>query len=258
MFRPIGIHLVGRNVNLGPVDRETLARFYAASGTAQINWRLGVVSAARTVSQQRRLYRGYKKGLPGYNLAANPAWQRPDGSFGSRHMVQKTGYSYALDLRISGALGWDATHSVLHDFGLRFTVPGEDWHCQAMSHFEQGLPVYWPVESRMEQFVDDWRGQIIHSEPDGLGWAAVAEFVAACRKLVLRRGDKGTPTEFLQNRLNAADTEIAGHPGHWATLAADGDFGRRTEAVVKDFQADEGLTVDGVVGPNTWKALLDD
>lgn len=36
----------------------------------------------------------------------------------------------------------------------------------------------------------------------------------------------------------------------------DGDFGGGTEAAVKAFQKAKGLTVDGVVGPKTWKALF--
>jgi peptidoglycan hydrolase-like protein with peptidoglycan-binding domain len=32
----------------------------------------------------------------------------------------------------------------------------------------------------------------------------------------------------------------------------DGTFGPETEIAVKDFQQSNGLTVDGIVGPNTW------
>jgi peptidoglycan hydrolase-like protein with peptidoglycan-binding domain len=35
----------------------------------------------------------------------------------------------------------------------------------------------------------------------------------------------------------------------------DGDFGRATEAAVKEFQQDHGLNQDGVVGPLTYDAL---
>jgi peptidoglycan hydrolase-like protein with peptidoglycan-binding domain len=35
----------------------------------------------------------------------------------------------------------------------------------------------------------------------------------------------------------------------------DGDFGSVTEGVVKGFQQDNGLAVDGIVGPQTWSAL---
>src|SRR6185503_6253563 len=38
----------------------------------------------------------------------------------------------------------------------------------------------------------------------------------------------------------------------------DGDFGTTTESLVKEFQRSEGLEVDGVVGEQTWAALLDE
>ena len=36
----------------------------------------------------------------------------------------------------------------------------------------------------------------------------------------------------------------------------DGIFGPKTDAAVKAVQTDQALTVDGIVGPITWKALF--
>jgi peptidoglycan hydrolase-like protein with peptidoglycan-binding domain len=36
----------------------------------------------------------------------------------------------------------------------------------------------------------------------------------------------------------------------------DGDFGPTTQTAVEQFQSVRGLTVDGIVGPATWAALL--
>lgn len=39
-------------------------------------------------------------------------------------------------------------------------------------------------------------------------------------------------------------------------LAVDGDFGSRTVAAVRSFQRKRGLSIDGSVGPNTWRVLV--
>jgi D-alanyl-D-alanine carboxypeptidase/Putative peptidoglycan binding domain len=71
----------------------------------------------------------------------------------------------------------------------------------------------------------------------------------------LHRGSAGEPVRWLQRRLN----EIAGPHGHAVLggklLVTDGIFGELTEKVVKAFQANRGLAVDGVAGPRTWEQL---
>jgi GH25 family lysozyme M1 (1,4-beta-N-acetylmuramidase) len=62
----------------------------------------------------------------------------------------------------------------------------------------------------------------------------------------LRTGSTGTDVTALQLLLQE----------HGITVTADGQFGSGTDAAVRSFQSSAGLTVDGVVGPNTWTALV--
>ena len=63
----------------------------------------------------------------------------------------------------------------------------------------------------------------------------------------LRQGDSGQAVEALQSALNDAGAE----------LPETGYFGSMTDAAVQEFQAEHGLQVDGVVGPETYGALGD-
>jgi hypothetical protein len=60
--------------------------------------------------------------------------------------------------------------------------------------------------------------------------------------VVLSQGDSGRSVERVQRDLG---------------IPVDGDFGGRTDAAVKGFQAAVDLGVDGVVGKNTWTKLIE-
>ena len=63
----------------------------------------------------------------------------------------------------------------------------------------------------------------------------------------VKLGSTGPDVALCQERLSA----------HGIACTADGSFGPNTDARVRSFQAGKGLSVDGVVGPGTWRALLD-
>ena len=68
----------------------------------------------------------------------------------------------------------------------------------------------------------------------------------------LQCGDTGTHVVYLQGQLNLAKQRLG---LSFAKLETDGIFGAKTLYAVKDFQVARNLTVDGIVGKNTWKAL---
>jgi peptidoglycan hydrolase-like protein with peptidoglycan-binding domain len=68
--------------------------------------------------------------------------------------------------------------------------------------------------------------------------------IPAYRGLV-RLGSTGPAVVLVQQRLKDRG---------WS-LTVDGDFGPETDAVVRSFQREKHLRVDGQVGPVTWEAL---
>jgi peptidoglycan hydrolase-like protein with peptidoglycan-binding domain len=73
------------------------------------------------------------------------------------------------------------------------------------------------------------------------------------RRSALQRGMTGGLVRELQRHLVAE-----GHLRAADAATGPGVFGPRTETAVKAFQQSEGLPVTGMVGPQTWAALLDD
>ena len=59
---------------------------------------------------------------------------------------------------------------------------------------------------------------------------------------------KGEYVTLLQTKLANKGYDLGSY-------GVDGDFGQMTEKAVKAFQKAHGLTVDGIVGKNTWAAL---
>lgn len=69
---------------------------------------------------------------------------------------------------------------------------------------------------------------------------------------LLQRGSSGTSVLTMQRMLNV----IAVFFTSIKKLDIDGKFGGATESSVKAFQGLFGLKVDGIIGPNTWNAIV--
>ena len=66
---------------------------------------------------------------------------------------------------------------------------------------------------------------------------------------MIGNGDSGNTVKAAQAILEAFGYKCGGY-------GADGIFGSGTESAVKKFQKAKGLSADGIIGPDTWNALL--
>ncbi|WP_199444392.1 peptidoglycan-binding domain-containing protein [Umezawaea beigongshangensis] len=65
--------------------------------------------------------------------------------------------------------------------------------------------------------------------------------------VTFRRGDVGNAVREIQCLINI---------GYYTPeLQVDGEFGTKVDAAVRWYQRCSGITVDGVVGPDTWYQL---
>lgn len=102
------------------------------------------------------------------------------------------------------------------------------------------------------QFGPETRGRVIAFQgAEGLAadgvvgpdtWAALVDIP------LVNENDSGPAVRAVQRLLN----EKFGYN----SVAVDGDFGPITDDTVRDFQAAYDLVVDGLVGPETWQALI--
>lgn len=66
------------------------------------------------------------------------------------------------------------------------------------------------------------------------------------KRTTIKMGSRGSDVIYLQQRLTAKGYGVG---------KIDGIFGIKTLEAVKAFQAENGLTVDGIVGDKTWTTL---
>ena len=174
-----------------------------------------IESGARSMDAQRHLYARWRNGQG--NLAADPDRVIAPGFRGSYHMIQPAdGWAWACDLTRVGPVSWSQVHEVLDGWSLLRTVPGEDWHVQAGRH----------------------TGIFAGPMPPESVWKADRP---AYRLLKVRRPRiRGPYVSWVQERTGAL---------------VDGIYGPGSAEAVADWQANHGLTADGVVGPRTHEKL---
>jgi lysozyme family protein len=101
------------------------------------------------------------------------------------------------------------------------------------------------------------RGNVHRESMVFFGSGLIGSGFVTCRRLIImpssitpwpvvKSGSNGHPIKTLQYLLRAR--------GH--TVGVDGVFGPKTEAAVREFQANHALAADGIVTPMTWAALV--
>lgn len=93
--------------------------------------------------------------------------------------------------------------------------------------------------------MDDFRAEVAkilngNGAPLGLIPSSEPSSVRTIGRPTLRRGMIGPLTKLVQQKIR---------------VTTDGIFGPKTEAVVRQFQRENGLVPDGIVGPKTWKVF---
>jgi hypothetical protein len=104
------------------------------------------------------------------------------------------------------------------------------------------------VDPRTGDTVECFPGEGQKQQPAGAGDCRDECSQGPIPHPTIRRGSKGASVGELQEKLN--NVIVVGVP-----LIVDCDFGPFTDDAVRQFQANEGLDVDGIVGPKTWDAL---
>jgi hypothetical protein len=258
----IDIPTTSKWVRLDELHPRFKTRLTAFFDHPQIRGNVACVSGVRTVAQQQALYDKFKAGKG--NLAANPNYVRPNtgGRWrGSFHMCQSfdpdnpsadVAYGYAVDFRIikkSAISTWEV-NNIAKTFGIYPTVKSEWWHHQPYGIQANGQWGWFPAPA-----LDGTT--YTPPAPEKHPLQIIAEGVERARKQVLRRGSRGEAVKFLQMILENQNIATAKSKKRTRQgIGIDGIFGPGTDRAVRQFQRQESLTQDGIVGPATWKELV--
>ncbi|HMJ26095.1 MAG TPA: peptidoglycan-binding protein [Pyrinomonadaceae bacterium] len=149
---------------------------------------------------------------------------------GSSTMISNHSWGSALDINLNGDLDQRGNNRV--QVGLSRIAPIFNRH-----------KWYWgagfPTEDAMHFELSDQKIRELHAS------GIFGSTGTPPTEGTLSVGDRGQTIKKLQEKLNALG----------ADLTADGIFGPGVHAAVVEFQARNGLTPDGVVGPRTRQAL---
>jgi hypothetical protein len=218
----------------------------------EFNGRAKICSGVRSFADQLYFWNGYQNKLAGkagyshFNLAANPHRKYGGGQWqGSAHMQQPfDNYGHACDIRLSGGLTWEKFVPVAKEYGVCQTVfrpQYEPWHYQWRN--SNGI-FQAPAMTGEKSESKSVKKTKVDLKAVAAAIAILGEQVA---RRPLKRGSRNSAVKVVQERL-AAKGYKCGFP--------DGVWGRKTDKACRQYQRDNGLVVDAIVGIKTWTKLL--
>jgi peptidoglycan hydrolase-like protein with peptidoglycan-binding domain len=234
-----------------PTMQERLQALMEDSG-GKVGWGQGV----RTPQQQLQLFLERNSPDPKGTMTWNGQTYSKNPGMAAAVPPGRSMHEVGLAADMAGDMGWLGAN--VGRFGLMTfaEVNKEPWHVQ---------PVELPKgRQQYEQQGSKWGAypsyNVESKKPDatappanptaGPATSSQAASPTLTPALVARPGDAGPAARVLMEALIARGV----HPD--APASRDANYGADDKELVLQFQRDHGLTVDGVVGPQTWSELL--
>jgi peptidoglycan hydrolase-like protein with peptidoglycan-binding domain len=251
----VGLEVIARARNftgMHPTMQERVRALMEDSG-GKVGWGQGV----RTAQQQLQLFLERHSPDPKGTITWNGQTYSRHPGVAAALPPGRSMHEIGLAADLMGDFGWLGNN--VGRFGLMTfaDVNNEPWHVQP-SELPKGRAQY-------EQQGSKWGASptynVAAKKSDGAAQAQPASTTASSASsqaasptltpaLVARPGDAGPAARLLMEALVARGVLPD------AAASRDGDYGTADKELVLQYQRDNGLTVDGEVGPQTWSKLL--
>ena len=207
--------------------------------------RVGLGQGLRDPSQQLQMFLNRHVVDPnGKYTYAGQRWSRLPG-VAAAAPPGKSMHEIGLAADMTGDMGWLHDHVARFDLQTFENVNNEPWHVQ---------PSELPRARSSYEVEPTWGLPPWDASPATTGDAVKTVGTTSSQPLtpalVARPGDTGSAVSVLLEALIARGL-LPDVPGSRAAV-----YGPESTRLVEDFQRTSGLAVDGIVGPQTWEALL--